>query len=369
MLKKGCFFTMIIGIFAVSIPCSYAERIGDVAQIQGVRENALVGYGLVVGLDGTGDQTTQTPFTAQSISNMLSKLGISVPTGNHMQLKNVAAVMVTAKLPPFSRVGKAVDVVVSSLGNARSLRGGTLIMTPLKGADSQVYAIAQGNLLVGGIGASAKGNQVSINQMAGGRIPNGATIERELPTLFDKQNVLHLHLNQNDFTRALMISDAINRVKKGTAMAVDSSTVALNMPSDGSERVRFLSTIQNINIGKSPIDAKVVINSKTGTVVMNRSVILDNCAVTQGSLSVVIHRQFHVNQPDTPFTQGKTVVTPDTQIGVKQAGGALSNIEFSADLNQVVSSLNALGATPAELMSILEALKSAGCLHAVLEII
>lgn len=369
MLKRGCFFTVIMVVFAVGIPCSYAERIRDVAQIQGVRGNALVGYGLVVGLDGTGDQTTQTPFTVQSISNMLSKLGISVPTGNHMQLKNVAAVMVTAKLPPFPRVGTEVDVVVSSLGNAKSLRGGTLIMTPLKGADNQVYAIAQGNLLVGGIGASSRGNQVSINQMAGGRIPNGATIERELPTLFDKQSVLHLHLNQNDFTRALMISDAINHVKKGTAMAVDGSTVALNMPTDSGERVRFLSAIQNINVGESPVDAKVIINSRTGTVVMNRSVTLDNCAVTQGSLSVVINHRFHVNQPEAPFTRGKTVVTPDTQIGIKQAGGALANIEISADLNQVVSSLNSLGATPAELMSILEALKSAGCLHAVLETI
>lgn len=369
MLKRLYYIISIIMMLGMVIPPAQAERIRDLTKIQGVRENALVGYGLVVGLDGTGDQTSQTPFTIQSISNMLSKLGISVPASNNMQLKNVAAVMVTAKLPPFSRAGQEVDVVVSSLGNAKSLRGGTLIMTPLKGADNQVYAIAQGNLLVGGLGASAGGSQVSVNQMAGARIPNGATIERELPTLFAKQQVLHLHLNHIDFTRSLLISDTINKLRKGTAMAVDGSTVAVRMPENNYDRVRFLSQIQNLNIESTPIEAKVVINARSGAVVINRNVKLDNCAVAQGNLSVIINKQLRVNQPNTPFAGGRTVVTPETDIAVDQSGGALSNLDASADLNQVVTALNSLGVTPTELTSILEALKSAGCLHANLEII
>lgn len=369
MLTRFIAFTLLSGLFSLGIPEGHADQIRNLARIQGVRENALVGYGLVVGLDGTGDQTSQTPFTVQSIANMLSKLGISVPSGNNMQLKNVAAVMVTAKLPPFSRIGQELDVVVSSLGNAKSLRGGTLIMTPLKGADNQVYALAQGHLLVGGMGASSKGNHVAVNQLVGGRIPNGATIERELPSLFDRQTILHLNLNQNDFTRALRITDAINQFKKGTATALDASTVALKMPIGRDERVRFLSAVQNLTIGSVPIEAKVIINSRSGAVVINRDVKLANCAVAQGNLSVVINNQLRVSQPTAPLAGGQTVVTPQTQIGVEQSGGALNQIDASANLNDVINSLNGLGATPTELMSILEALKSAGCLYAALETI
>lgn len=367
MLKRICYITSFVMMLGMVVPFAQAERIRDLVKIQGVRENALVGYGLVVGLDGTGDQTSQTPFTIQSISNMLSKLGISVPTSNNMQLKNVAAVMVTAKLPPFSRVGQEVDVVVSSLGNAKSLRGGTLVMTPLKGADNQVYAIAQGNLLVGGMGASSGGSQIAVNQTAGARIPSGATIERELPSLFAKQEILHLHLNHIDFTRSLLISDTINKVKQGSAMAIDGSTVAVRMPQNSDDRVRFLSQIQNLNIASTPIDAKVVVNTRSGAVVINRNVQLDNCAVAQGNLSVIINKKLNVSQPNTPFGGGQTVVTPETDIALDQSGGSLANLDASADLNHVVTALNSLGATPTELMSILEALKSAGCLHASLE--
>ncbi|WP_294827547.1 flagellar basal body P-ring protein FlgI [uncultured Gilliamella sp.] len=369
MIKKLptliCFILMMI----LAIPYSYAERIRDLVTIQGVRDNALVGYGIVVGLDGTGDQTSQTPFTIQSITNMLSQLGITVPTGSNMQLKNVAAVMVTAKLPAYSRVGQQIDVVVSSLGNAKSLRGGTLIMTPLKGADNQVYAIAQGNLFLGGMGASSGGSSVSVNQLAGATIPNGATIERELAMRLDEQDIIHLHLNQFDFTQALKISEAINKLQKNTAVAQDGTTVTVKMPVTSQERVKLLSRIQNLEIGATPISAKVVINTRTGVVVMNQKVQLDNCAVAHGNLSVVVNNKLKVNQPNTPLSGGETVVTPETQIAVEEQGGALQKVTAGVNLNSVIKSLNLLGANPTELMSILEALKKAGCLHASLETI
>ena len=317
-----------------------AERIRDLTSVQGVRQNSLIGYGLVVGLDGTGDQTTQTPFTTQTLNNMLSQLGITVPTGTNMQLKNVAAVMVTASLPPFGRQGQTIDVVVSSMGNAKSLRGGTLLMTPLKGVDSQVYALAQGNILVGGA--------VQVNQLNGGRITNGAVIERELPSQFGVGNTLNLQLNDEDFSMAQQIADTINRVRGyGSATALDARTIQVRVPSGNSSQVRFLADIQNMQVNVTPQDAKVVINSRTGSVVMNREVTLDSCAVAQGNLSVTVNRQANVSQPDTPFGGGQT----------------------SASLNNVVRALNALGATPMDLMSILQSMQSAGCLRAKLEII
>lgn len=366
MVKK-LIIALLIG--AASLPAT-AERIRDLVTVQGVRDNALIGYGLVVGLDGSGDQTMQTPFTTQSLSNMLSQLGITVPPGTNMQLKNVAAVMVTAKLPPFARAGQNIDVVVSSMGNAKSLRGGTLLMTPLKGVDNQVYALAQGNVLVGGAGAAAGGSSVQVNQLAGGRISNGATIERELPTTFGSGGVLNLQLNDEDFTLAQQISDAINSQRGGvSASPLDARTIQVLVPQGNSSQVRFLAEIQNINVNVGAMDAKVIINSRTGSVVMNREVILDSCAVAQGNLSVVVDRQTSVSQPTTPFGGGQTVVTPNTQISMQQQGGSLQKINASANLNNVVRALNALGATPIDLMSILQAMQSAGCLRAKLEII
>lgn len=324
-----------------------AERIRDLTSVQGVRQNSLIGYGLVVGLDGTGDQTTQTPFTTQTLNNMLSQLGITVPTGTNMQLKNVAAVMVTASLPPFGRQGQTIDVVVSSMGNAKSLRGGTLLMTPLKGVDSQVYALAQGNILVGGAGASAGGSSVQVNQLNGGRITNGAVIERELPSQFGVGNTLNLQLNDEDFSMAQQIADTINRVRGyGSATALDARTIQVRVPSGNSSQVRFLADIQNMQVNVTPQDAKVVINSRTGSVVMNREVTLDSCAIAQGNLSVTVNRQANVSQPDTPFGGGQTVVTPQTQIDLRQSGGSLQSVRSSASLNNVVRALNALGATP-----------------------
>ncbi|PKE28924.1 flagellar biosynthesis protein FlgA [Rahnella sp. AA] len=352
----------------VVLPAS-ADRIRDLTTIQGVRDNALIGYGLVVGLDGTGDQTTQTPFTTQTLTNMLSQLGITVPAGTNMQLKNVAAVMVTAKMPPFSRSGQAIDVVVSSMGNAKSIRGGTLLMTPLKGVDNQVYALAQGNVLVGGAGAAAGGSSVAVNQLSGGRITGGATIERELPTTFGSSGTINLQLNDEDFNMAQQISDAINRQGVGTATALDARNVQVVVPRGNSSQVRILSQIQNIEVNVGPMDAKVIINSRTGSVVMNRDVTLDSCAVAQGNLSVVVNQQNQVSQPNTPFGGGQTVVTPNTNISVRQSGGAIQQVRSSASLNNVVRTLNALGATPIDLMSILQAMKTAGCLRADLEII
>ncbi|MDX5630707.1 MULTISPECIES: flagellar basal body P-ring protein FlgI [unclassified Brenneria] len=369
-MRITSFFTVLFALLALtSMPVS-AERIRDLVSVQGVRDNALIGYGLVVGLDGSGDQTMQTPFTTQSLNNMLSQLGITVPTGTNMQLKNVAAVMVTAKLPPFARAGQNIDVVVSSMGNAKSLRGGTLLMTPLKGVDNQVYALAQGNVLVGGAGAAAGGSSVQVNQLAGGRISNGAIIERELPNTFGSTNTIMLQLNEDDFTMAQRISDAINRSGlSGSATPLDSRTVQVMVPHGNSSQVRFLADVQNIEINMGVQDAKVIINSRTGSVVMNRDVVLDSCAVAQGNLSVTINQQANVNQPDTPFAGGQTVVTPQTEIAVQQSGGALQRVNASANLNNVVRTLNSLGATPMELMSILQAMQSAGCLRAKLEII
>ncbi|MDR3433066.1 MAG: flagellar basal body P-ring protein FlgI [Rouxiella aceris] len=356
-------------LMSLCSPPASADRIRDLASVQGVRDNALLGYGLVVGLDGSGDQTTQTPFTTQTLTNMLSQLGITVPAGTNMQLKNVAAVMVTAKLPPFSRSGQAIDVVVSSMGNAKSLRGGTLLMTPLKGVDNQVYALAQGNVLVGGAGASSGGSSVTVNQLSGGRITGGATVERELPTTFGTDGVINLQLHEDDFNMAQAVSDAINRHGVGMASALDGRNIQVRVPRGGSSQVRILAEIQNIDVTIGPMDAKVIINSRTGSVVMNRDVTLDTCAVAQGNLSVVVNQSSNVSQPNTPLAGGQTVVTPSTDISVRQNGGSLQRVQSSASLNNVVRTLNALGATPIDLMSILQAMKTAGCLRADLEII
>ncbi|EPG4008116.1 flagellar basal body P-ring protein FlgI [Providencia stuartii] len=362
--------TLLLTLLCLFATSAYSERIKDLTTVQGVRDNALIGYGLVVGLDGTGDQTMQTPFTTQSLSNMLSQMGITVPPGTNMQLKNVAAVMVTEKLPPFARSGQAVDVVVSSMGNAKSLRGGTLLMTPLKGVDGQVYAMAQGNILVGGAGASAGGSSIKVNQLASGRISGGATIERELPTSFGQNGIINLQLNDDSFTLAQDISDAINRLRgAGTATPLDSRTVQLRVPMNNSDQVRFLAQIQELNVRTPIAEAKVILNSRTGSVVINRSVTLESCAVAHGSLSVMVERQTQVSQPNTPFAGGQTVVTRNTNIGVREQGGALQKVNASVQLNQVIQALNTLGATPTDLMSILQAMESAGCLRAKLEII
>ena len=328
---------------------AHAERLKDLASIQGVRGNQLIGYGLVVGLDGSGDQVRQTPFTQQSLTNMLSQLGITVPAGSNMQLKNVAAVMVTTTLPAFARPGQTLDVVVSSMGNAKSLRGGTLLMTPLKGADSQVYAIAQVN---------------------GGRISGGAIVERGVPTTFARDGYIYLEMNNTDFGTAQNVVAALNRkFGQGTATALDGRVVQVRSPMEQSAQARFLSQVEDLQVARAPTVAKVIINARTGSVVMNRTVMIEEAAVAHGNLSVIINRQNQVSQPDTPFTEGQTVVVPNTQIEVRQENGSLQRVSTSANLADVVKGLNALGATPQDLLAILQAMKSAGALRAELEII
>ena len=355
---------------AAGAGAAHAERLKDLASIQGVRGNQLIGYGLVVGLDGSGDQVRQTPFTQQSLTNMLSQLGITVPAGSNMQLKNVAAVMVTTTLPAFARPGQTLDVVVSSMGNAKSLRGGTLLMTPLKGADSQVYAIAQGNILVGGAGASAGGSSVQINQLNGGRISGGAIVERGVPTTFARDGYIYLEMNNTDFGTAQNVVNALNRkFGQGTATALDGRVVQVRTPMEQASQARFLSQVEDLQVTRAPTVAKVIINARTGSVVMNRTVMIEEAAVAHGNLSVIINRQNQVSQPDTPFTEGQTVVVPNTQIEVRQDNGSLQRVTTSANLADVVKGLNALGATPQDLLAILQAMKTAGALRAELEII
>ncbi|BCF90047.1 MULTISPECIES: flagellar basal body P-ring protein FlgI [Paraburkholderia] len=364
----------------VTTHVAHAERLKDLVQIQGVRDNPLIGYGLVVGLDGTGDQTTQTPFTTQTLANMLANLGISInnqQAGSNssnnslssMQLKNVAAVMVTASLPAFARPGEALDVTVSSLGNAKSLRGGTLLLTPLKGADGQVYALAQGNMAVGGAGASANGSKVQVNQLAAGRIAGGAIVERSVPTTISQAGTMQLDLNDMDYDTTQRITSAINNTFGfGTAVALDGRTIQLRAPTDPAQQVQFMAQLQNLDVKPAQAAAKVILNARTGSIVMNQMVTLQTCAVAHGNLSVIVNTQPVVSQPGA-FSNGQTVVAQQSQIALKQDNGALKMVSAGANLADVVKALNALGATPADLMSILQAMKAAGALRADLEII
>ena len=346
-----------------------AARIKELASVQGVRSNSLVGYGLVVGLDGTGDQSTSAPFTTQSITAWLQQMGITVPPGTSMQLKNLAAVMVTAQLPAFAQPGQAIDVNVSSFGNAKSLRGGLLIATPLKGADGQIYAMAQGNLIVGGAGASAGGSKVQINHLSAGRIPEGATVERAVPTPLNQGEFMQLDLNSNDYGTAREVARVINnKMGEGLAQALDGRVVRVRMPSTPNERVSFMADIENLQVERAPAAARVVIHARTGSVVMNNAVTLSACAVAHGSLSVTINSTPVVSQPNA-LSGGQTVVREKADISIKQEPGSLIQMPAGTKLADVVKALNSLGATPQDLLAILQALKSAGALNAELEVI
>jgi flagellar P-ring protein FlgI len=349
-------------------PAARSERIKDIASLQGVRPNQLIGYGLVVGLDGSGDQTTQTPFTVQSLNNMLQNLGITVPSGVNLQLRNVAAVMVTASLPAFARPGQLVDVTVSSLGNARSLRGGTLLLTPMRGADSQIYAMAQGNVVVAGAGAAAAGSRVQINQLNAGRIPAGATVERAVPSPLMDGEFVHLELTTTDFTTARRVAEAIDRsLGAGTATALDGRVIAVRAPATANERIAFLSRVESLTVDSVAPPARVIINARTGSVVMNQMVVLEACAVAHGNLAVTVQSTPVISQPGA-FSQGQTVVTERADIQIRQEAGPLMVMQ-GAKLEDVVRALNQLGATPQDLLSILQAMRAAGALKAELEII
>lgn len=346
-----------------------ADRIKDLASIQGVRNNQLIGYGLVVGLDGSGDMTTQTPFTVQSIISMLGQLGINLPPGTNLQLRNVAAVMVTATLPAFTKPGQQIDVTVSSMGNAKSLRGGTLLMTPLKGVDNQVYAVAQGNLLVGGIGAAAGGSSVQVNHLSVGRIAGGGIVEREIPTTVGQGDYINLELNSTDFTTVHRIVGAINGIYPSAATAVDGRMIQVRAPADNSQRIMFISQIESLDVTPAKAPAKVIVNSRTGSVVMNQAVTLESSAIAHGNLSIIINTEPVISQPG-PFAQrGETVVTQRSQVEIRTEEGNLMLLPNGADLGEVVKALTAIGATTQDLLSILQALKAAGSLRADLEII
>lgn len=367
--RKACVLLAVLGSLLAALPAQ-ALRIKEVAAVQGVRSNQLTGYGLVVGLDGTGDQTTQMPYTTQALSNYLQQMGISLPPGGTApQLKNVATVIVTAQLPAFAQPGQAIDVNVSSMGNAKSLKGGTLIATPLRGADGEIYALAQGNLVIAGAGASAGGSKVQINHLSAGRIPDGAQVERAVPTPLHDGDTINLGLNASDFQTARKVAQTINtRLGQGTATALDGRTVQVRAPQDPGGRVNFIAELEELALPDSVPSAKVVINARTGSIVLNQAVTLGACAIAHGNLSITISTTPVISQP-APLSQGQTVVAQQSDIQVQQAGGKVLQLPASPQLADVVRALNTLGATPGDLLAILQAIKAAGALNAELEVI
>lgn len=368
---KAVLLTRSVALFTLvfSITCA-AERVKDLASVAGVRSNQLIGYGLVVGLDGSGDQVNQTPFTTQSFSNMLRQFGVNIPDGVRMQMKNVAAVSLNAELPAFAKAGQALDVTVSSIGNAKSLRGGVLLMSPLKGADGQTYAIAQGSLVVGGFGAEgADGSKITVNVPSVGRIPNGATVEREVKTNFDSGQPIVFNLHRADFTSAKRLAESINdMLGPDIARPVDSVSVMVDAPVNPSQRVNYLSMLENIRIKPGEAAAKVIINSRTGTIVVGQHVTVSPVAVTHGSLTVTISEDDQVSQPGA-FGEGETVVTPKSQVAINEEESPMFKFEAGTTLDQIVRSVNEVGASPGDLMAILEAMKQAGALQAELIVI
>jgi flagellar P-ring protein precursor FlgI len=354
----------------ISAP-AHAERIKDIASVNGVRTNQLVGYGLIVGLDGTGDQTSQAPFTIQSITNMLAKFGITIPANANPQLKNVAAVTVTADLPPFSKPGQMIDITVASIGNASSLRGGNLLMTPLRGVDGQVYAFAQGSVLVSGFGISGKdGSKISLNVPSSGRIPNGASVEKEVQMKFASDPHLVLNLNTPDFTTAAHVAASINKMLgAGTAEALDAVSIRVAAPTNADQRIAYLSTLESLEVDPGEAPARVIVNSRTGTVVISSHVRVTSAAVAHGSLSVTITERSDVSQPNS-FTKGTTAtVTPHSTIDVQQADARMFLFQAGVNLDEIVRAVNQVGAAPGDLVAILEALKQAGALRAELIVI
>jgi flagellar P-ring protein precursor FlgI len=352
-------------------PQAQAARIKEVAAVEGVRSNQLTGFGLVVGLDGTGDQTTQMPYTSQGIANYLQQLGITLPaaSASSLQMKNVAAVLVTAQLPAFARPGQAIDVNVSSMGNSKSLKGGMLISTPLKGADGEIYAVAQGNLIIAGAGAAAAGSKVQVNHLSAGRIPNGAQVERVVPTPLQEGSSLILGLEASDFQTARKVAQAINsKFGAGSAQALDGRTIKVNAPMEPDARVTFMAELEELPLQDSVASAKVVINARTGSIVLNQAVTLGACAIAHGNLSISITTTASVSQPNA-LSGGETKVTEKSDIQIKAEPGMLITLPAAPQLSDVVRALNSLGATPQDLLAILQAIKAAGALNAELEVI
>lgn len=361
------FIVFVLLTLPMVLNTAYAERIKDITSIAGVRSNQLIGYGLVVGLDGSGDKA---PFTTQTFKNMMAEFGITIPNGVDPKLKNVAAVSITAEMPAFIKPGQRIDITVSSIGNAKSLRGGSLLFAPLKGADGQVYALAQGNLVVGGFGVEGKdGSKITVNVPSVGRIPNGATVERAIPNAFGHGDSLVLNLDQANFTTARHIIDTLNDLLgPGTAEALDGTSIRVSAPRDLSQRVSFLSVIENMEVKMGDPRAKVIINSRTGTIVMGQHVKIAPVAVTHGSLTVTVQENLEVVQPNA-LADGETAVVPKTDITAEQENNRMFKFGPGVTLDQIVQAVNEVGAAPGDLMAILEALKQAGALKAELVVI
>ncbi len=364
------FAAVCAALFLLLASLAKADRVKDLASVQGVRPNQLMGYGLVVGLDGTGDQTSQAPFTIQSIKNMLVRFGVTIPANTNPQLKNVAAVTVNADLPAFAKPGQQIDITVSSIGNAKSLRGGTLIMTPMRGVDGQVYAIAQGNLVVSGFGVQGQdGSRIVVNVPSAGRIPNGATVEKEVVSGFTSDPFVMLNLHVPDFTTSARLVEGINKLLgDGTAQSIDSVSVKVAAPADPNQRTAYLATLEAIEIEPGDAPARVIVNSRTGTVVIGSRVRVQPAAVSHGSLTVTITERAQVSQPNE-FSQGQTVVVPQSGISVAQPEARMFVFDAGVDLNDIVRAVNQVGAAPGDLVAILEALKESGALRAELIVI
>ena len=361
----------LLGLLLLAAHTAQAERIKDLAGIAGVRHNQLVGYGLVVGLNGSGDQTTQTQFTVQSLRSMLAQLGVVIPDNVNPQLQNVAAVMVHAELPPFAKPGQTIDVTVSSIGNADSLRGGSLLMTPLKGADGNIYAIAQGNLIVGGFGVEgADGSRVTVNIPSSGRIPNGATVEKAVDSPFDNgDSSVTLNLHQPDFTTAQRLAESVNGFfGPGTALPLDGSSVQVRGPLDATQKVAFVAALENLEVQPAEAPARVIINSRTGTVVIGNHVRVEEAAVSHGSLTVTISEALAVSQP-APFSGGATTVVPNSTVSIEEENNSMFLFQPGVTLDELVRAVNLVGASPSDLVAILEALQQVGALRAQLIVI
>lgn len=345
----------------------YAERLKDISSIAGIRENQLLGYGLIVGLDGSGDNT---PFTSQTFKNMMSQFGVTIPDGVDPKSKNIAAVSIHATLPAFAKLGQKIDITVSSIGNAKSLRGGSLLMTPLKGADGNIYAVAQGDLVVGGFGVGgADGSRITVNVPVVGRIPGGASVEREVPSPFASGDSLTFNLHRPDFTTAKRVADEVNKLLgPSVAYAMDAGSIKVSAPRDASQRVTYLSVLENLNIQAGEASAKVIINSRTGTIVIGKNVQVAPAAITHGSLIVTISENIQVEQP-APFGEGETIVLPKTDITVEEEDNRMFVFNPGVSLEELVRAVNQVGAAPGDLMAILEALKQAGAIQADLVVI
>lgn len=361
------FFLAFLAALLVAQPAS-AERVKDLGAFAGIRSNQLTGYGIVVGLPGTGDDNFE--YTVQSVKAAASRFGLQLPAGINPGLKNAAVVMITAELPPFAKPGQKLDITVASMGKAKSLRGGSLILTPLMGADGQIYAMAQGNLAVGGLGAEgADGSKIVVNIPSSGRIPEGATVERAVETGFATSPTLTFNLGQADFTTAQRVADAINgRLGLGAARAVDAVSVAVNAPQGADIRATLMSQIENLTVDSAEAPAKVIVNARTGTVVINAAVRVSPAAVTHGKLTVRIDESQRVSQP-APFSQGQTTTEQRSKVGVEEEKRPMFIMAPGPKLADVVKAVNAIGASPADLVAILEALKQAGALKADLVIL